>query len=151
MSQQANIVAFDGAGTPATHTLTTIGVAKDAVAGLVADWREILAGVPNGAQPTLRMTKRTLKSGVERISIDLRISVMESVSGQNAAGYTAAPKVAFTDQHSYVGYFSERSAQVNRRLGRQWLVNIINGVATTVTPVTTGNAAELVDSAIFPS
>jgi hypothetical protein len=117
---------------------------------MIANWRELVSGVPNGAQPSLRMTQRVFKNGTERVSIDLKISVMESVAGQNAAGYTAAPKVAFTDQHSYVLYTSDRSTGVQRRLGRQWLTNIVNGIATTVTPVTTGNAAELIDSSILP-
>lgn len=151
MSQQANIVAFDGASTPLTHTLTSVGVYKDPLEGMIAEWREMLATVPNGACPHLKFRRRQLKGGVTRIAIDLKISVMETVLNQNASGYTAPPKVANVDQHSYVGYFSERSTTAVKRLGRQWLINILNGVATTVTPVTTGNAPEFIDQDIFPT
>lgn len=149
MSQQAQIVAFDGAATPVAHTFSAVGVGKEDITGQFADWRELATTVPGYAQATLRITKRILKSGIERVSIDVKIPVMESIAGQNASGYTAAPKVAFFDTFSGVGQFSPRSATVNRRLIRQLLINILGGIATTVTPVTTTNVAELIDNGIM--
>lgn len=151
MGQQANITAFDGAATPVSHTFTGVGAGKDDTVGGYADWRELLTSVPTAAQPSIRMTKKALKNGLERVAIDVKIPVMESISGQNAAGYTAAPKVAFYDQVSFVGYFSERSATVNRRLARQLLINIVGGVTTTVASVNSTDAAGLVDSSVVPT
>lgn len=102
MSAQVNIVAYDGAATPVSHTFTAAGVDNDPVLGLVAEYREILASVPESAQCRVQMTKRKLKSGIWRIQISLAVPTMENISGQNAAGYTAAPKVAYETTHAYV-------------------------------------------------
>lgn len=76
---------------------------------------------------------------------------MESVSGQNSAGYTAAPKVAHVDTVEITGYFHERSSIGSRRLAKQLAANILNGIATSVTPVTTGFPAELMDQLVLPT
>lgn len=80
MSAQANLVAFDGAATPLTHTLTAAGVYKDDVEGLVADYVEMLLSVPESARPTLTATKRKLKNGVTRVQIRLVLPSMETIT-----------------------------------------------------------------------
>lgn len=151
MSSQANIVAFDGAATPVSHTLIPVGTSRDKIEGSLAEWRENLLSLPKEAQVVSRVQLQKLKSGVERVALTVKVPVMESVSGQNAAGYTAAPKVAFEDTIVIAGYFSPRSAPANRRLVRQLAANIFNGISTSVTPVTTGPAAEAFDSSAMPS
>lgn len=151
MSSQANITVFDGAATPVSHTLVPLGVAVDDALGNVAKWRENLAAVPLYANVRVSTMQKTLKSGIERVEIRVEVPVMEAVSGQNAAGYTAAPKVAFTDSVSFVGYFSERSTSANRRLAKQILTNLLSNVSTTVAAPSTGPAAELIDSGITAS
>lgn len=152
MSAQANIIAFDGAATPVSHTFVPIGVASDSKSGeLVANWREAITTVPTYAQIQVKTSERKLNNGLLRVAVQVSVPVMESVSGQNAAGYTAAPKVAYTNQITVVGNFHERSTIAERRLVRQLAVNIANGIATSVTPVVTGPAAELIDQIITPS
>lgn len=151
MSSQANITVFDGAATPVSHTLVPLGVSNDVSLGMVAKWRENLAPVPLYANVRVSTMQKVLKSGIERVEIRVEVPVMEAVSGQNSLGYTAAPKVAFTDSVSFVGYFSERSAQANRRLAKQILVNLLNNVSTSVPAATIGPAAELIDSGITAS
>lgn len=151
MAAQANIVAFDGAATPVTHTLVPVSSATDLDGALTATWGERLSALPIEAQVRAMEKKRKLKSGVEQVSLSVTVPVMESVSGQNSAGYTAAPKVAFEDTIVITGYFSPRSAIANRRLVRQLAVNIFGGVSTTVAPVTTGPSAELFDQSVVPS
>lgn len=150
MSVQANIIAFDGAATPVTHTFVPDGVAV--VSGeFTAKWSEKLTTVPDYAQIRVTQAKKKLKSGVYRVATTVEIPVMESISGQNAAGYTAAPKVAFTDVVQVIGYHHERSTIANRRLARQLAVNIAGNVVTSVAPVTTGPVPELMDQLIFVS
>ncbi len=151
MSAQANIVAFDGASTPVSHTLIPVGTSRDKVDGSLAEWRENLLTLPKEAQVSARTQLQNLRSGVERVALTVKVPVMESISGQNSAGYTAAPKVAFEDTIVIVGYFSPRSAAANRRLVRQLAANIFNGISTSVTPVTSGPAAEIFDSSISAS
>lgn len=148
MSSQANITIFDGAASPVSHTFTPLGSGVDAKIGHVARWRELLASVPIGASPRVSTFEKTLRNGFQRIEVRVEVPVMESISGQNSAGYTAPPKIAFIDQVSFVGYFSPRSAPGNRRLAKQLLTNLLNNVATTVPAPLTGPAAELIDSGI---
>lgn len=151
MGQQANITVFDGAATPVTHTLVGEGVEKQKDGTFVAVWKESLPGVPDYAQIRLIQTKRKLPSGVFRVTSRAEVPVMESVAGQNSAGYTAAPKVAYTDTTEIVGYYHERSTVTGRRLSRQLASNALGSIATSVAPVATGPAPELFDQLIIVS
>jgi hypothetical protein len=92
-----------------------------------------------------------LKSGVYRTEFQTVVPVMESISGQNAAGYTAAPKVAYENTINEIGFFHERSTVTDRRLARQMAVNVSGSVATSVAPVTTGPFPELFDLLMAPT
>lgn len=151
MSTQANIVVFDGAAVPVTHTFVPIGTKNDEKLGLLAYWREALSAVPIFANIRLTTFAKKVQRGMERCEIRVEVPVMESVSGQNAAGYTAAPKVAYVNQVSVVTYFHERASIAERRLAKQFLANLINNVATSVAPASTGPAAELIDQGITAS
>lgn len=152
MSAQANLIAFDGASTPSSHTLVGIGVSTDPkTREIVALYREGVTTLPVYAQVSCELRARRLPTGVWRVQKTTEVPVMESISGQNAAGYTAAPKVAYINKIIEIGFFHERSTIADRRLTRQLHVNISNGVATSVTPVTTGPIAELFDQLVMPS
>jgi len=151
MSAQANVTAFDGAATPVVHTLLPVGASRTVDGTLLADWAERIAALPLDAQVQLSTRKRKLKNGQEQVSLSVKVPVMEAVSGQNSAGYTAAPSIAFEDLIVITGYFSPRSAETNRRLAMQLAANIFGGVSTSVTPVTAGPAAELFQKGISAS
>jgi len=148
MSAQANITVFDGAATPVSHTLVGEGIERLPDGSLKATWKESLAGVPDYAQIRVTGTKKKLPSGVFRVSYRVEVPVMESVSGQNAAGYTAPPKVAYVDTTEIVGYYHERSIVTGRRLSRQLAVNLGGNISTSVTPISTGPLPELFDQLI---
>jgi len=137
MANVANIVVFDGAATPVSHTLVPVSVSKEG--GLIsALWREQISSLPTEAQVRVEMKQRTLKSGVVETRTRVTVPVMESVSGQNAAGYTAAPKVAFEDAYEQVSYAHPRSTITSRRIAKQILTNLSNNVSTTVAAATSG-------------
>lgn len=149
MGQQANIAVFDGATVPVVHNLVGEGVSTMPDGTISARWKESLPTVPDYAQVRLVQTKRKLPSGIFRVSSRCEVPVMESISGVNSSGYTAAPKVAFTDTTEIVGYYHERSVVNGRRLSRQMALNVAGGVTTTVTPVTVGPAPELFDQLVI--
>lgn len=151
MSAQANITVFDGASTPISHTLVGQEVYRDKDSSIKAVWKESLPALPDYAQVRLTQTRKKLPSGITRVSSRVEVPVMEAVNAQNSSGYTAAPKVAFTDTVEVVGYFHERSTLSSRRLARQLAINVAHGTETTVTPVTVGPAAELFDQLISVS
>lgn len=148
MAQQANITVFDGAATPVTHTLIGEGIERLDDGTVKATWKESLAGVPDYAQIRVTMTKRRLKNGVFRVTCRGEVPVMEAISGQNSSGYTAPPKVAYTDTVDVVGYFHERSVLTGRRLVRQLVINVMGNVSTSVAPATAGHAPDLFDQLI---
>jgi hypothetical protein len=153
MSNIANIVFFDGAATPVQHTLVPVEVVKDQKSGIItAVWREQVAALPTYAQVTAvaRMAK-TPRTGVWNVDFKVQVPVMESVSGQNAAGYTAAPKVAYVDTSGMYGHYHERGTIAGRRLSRQCVVNIGNNVTTSVAAATGGVLPELFDTLVMPT
>ncbi len=151
MANIANIVVYDGASTPVAHTLLPVFVSKQADGTIHALWREGLASLPTEAQVRLEMKQRVLKSGVTETRTRLVVPVMESVSGQNAAGYTAAPKVAYEDAQEWVSFAHPRSTASGRRLAKQLLSNFSNNVATSVAAATTGPFDEAVSQQLMPT
>ncbi len=138
MAQQATITVFDGASTPVSHTLNPVDnkVLKDGTR--FALWRENISSLPTNAQVRAELKQKTHPSGVVETRFRVVVPVMESVAGQNAAGYTAAPKVAYEDAYEQVSYAHPRSVPTTRKICAQMLKNILNNVSTTVTPISAG-------------
>jgi len=152
MTAQANIIAFDGAAPPVSHTLVPReNFRDDKTKEQVAVWSEVIPTVPQYAQIKVIQRKRKLPSGVTRAVTRVEVPIMEAVNAQNAQGYTAAPKVAYTEAFEVVSYAHERSTIAGRRLARQLALNVAGGVSTTVTPVAIGPAPELFDQLVFTS
>jgi len=150
MSAIANLVAYDGAGTPVIHTLNPISVGREADA-MIGLWREALVSVPTEGQVRVTTKLSQSKTGTYRTEMRVVVPTMETVSNQNAAGYTAAPKVAFEDTYVFTSFHSKRSTVTGRRLGRQLAINCYNGILTSVAAVTTGPMPELVDQLVNPT
>lgn len=150
MSAISDITVFDGAATPVSHILKAISVTR-ANNEVVAEYRENLPSVPVYAQVRVTMKMSKLKSGVYKVEKRVAVPVMESVSGANSSGYTAAPKVAYENTVVVTGFFHERSDANSRRLARQLAVNLCGNVSTAVTPVQTGPLPELFDTLVAPT
>lgn len=150
MATIANVVAFDGAAVPVSHTLVPVSVTRKGDE-VVAEYREQLSTLPLAAQVRLTQTQQKLKSGVWKVTNRVVVPVMESVSGVNAAGYTAAPKVAYENTVIVTGLFHERSSIAERRLARGLSVNISNNVIVTAVAATTGSMPDLFDTLVAPT
>lgn len=151
MSAQANITVFDGALTPVLHLLVSSGVKMLPDGSSYAIWREQISSLPVKAQVRVEMKQRNLASGVVESRTEAIVPVMESVSGQNASGYTAAPKVAFEDKSAFVTYRHPRSTIQSSRLCKQLLMNLMNDVSVTTPVVKTGIVDETHVQLVFPS
>lgn len=150
MSAMANIVVFDGAATPVSHTLVPISVTREKNT-VVAEYREQLASLPVEAQVRATITKSVLSGGVIRTQSRFEVPVMEAIGSQNAAGYTAAPKVAYVDTTDLVTYAHPRSTLTGRRLCRMLAINAGNNISTTVAAAVAGPVPELVDMLVSPT
>lgn len=147
MAQQANITVFDGAGTPVSHTLVAISITKEN-GTIKALWRENAAGVPIDAQIRASMSLFQRNSGMYQADLLVEVPVQETIGAQNAAGYTAAPKVAYVNSYKCQGVFNPRSDVTGRRLARQILVNMLGNISTSVAAATSGPAPDLFDNLI---
>lgn len=150
MAAISDIVVFDGAGTPVTHTLKAVSVTRSGDS-VEAYWREALTSVPVEAQVWAAAKQTNLKNGVVKSEFSVGVPVMETVTNQNAAGYTAAPKVAYTDKMVFTAFSSRRSTVTSRRLARQILVNVAGNISTSVAAATSGPLPDLVDNLFAPT
>lgn len=151
MAQQAAVTVFDGATTPVSHTLQPVDnkVLKDGTR--VAVWRENNLSLPVEAQVRVELYQRDFPSKVVETRAVVVVPVMESISGQNASGYTAAPKVAYEDRAELRVLAHRRSTVASRRLCKQILLNFANNIATTVTPVSAGVVDESAVQLFMPT
>lgn len=153
MSAIAQVLASDGESPAVLHTFEPIFV-RNENGKQVAFYRQDVSGVPLEAQPTLTVSQETLRSGVPKYTVRLVTPVMESVSGQNAAGYTAAPKVAYSVTSECTTYGPSRSTKQQRKNSRMMLASIMLGVDTGWSAGTLDNvgpAVDLIDSGISPT
>ncbi len=151
MSAQSTITVFDGAATPVSHTLVPVDNKTLADGTRYSLWREALSTVPVNAQVRVEAKQATLKSGVIKTSIRVAVPVMESISGQNASGYTAAPKVAYEDIAETTVYSHPRSTGNSRAVCQQILRNLLNNVSTSVAAVSAGVAKETINDLVMPT
>lgn len=151
MSAIASITVYDGASTPVSHVLQAILISRQPDGTQLALYREQLATLPTEAQVRMEIRQKTLKSGVVETRTRVVVPVMESISGQNAAGYTAAPKVAYEDTQEWVSYAHPRSTTAGRRLAKQILTNVSNNVSTSVAAATAGPFDEAVSQQAMPT
>jgi hypothetical protein len=151
MSQIANIVAFDGAASPVSHTFVPQSVTREA-GKITAFYKEANLSVPDAAQGRITLTLEKMKSGnVYKATSRVEIPVMEAIAGNNSSGYTAPPKVAYVDTIETTGYLPDRSTIADRRIVRGISNNVMSGISTTVALVLTGPIAELYDQLVMPS
>lgn len=110
MAQTANIVVNDGAATPVAHTFH-----PTQVAGATAKWRENQASLPLAGQGTLELHIRETKNGVMQVHLSIATPALEQITGNNGAGYTAAPKVAYTPLGGLTFNFDKRTTTQQRK------------------------------------
>lgn len=93
MSQIAPIAVADATSpTPVTHTFNPVS------SGPVALYRESLTAIPLVGQGIMELVNRSgSDAALQRVRVKMMLPALEQVTGQNAAGYTAAPKVAYTN------------------------------------------------------
>jgi hypothetical protein len=150
MADMADITAYDGASTPVNHTFKPISVSTEKGV-TTALWREQDVSIPFDAQGKVTMKSFQLPSGIWRRSVRVEIPVMESVTSANAAGYTAAPKVAYVNTIEASSFSSERATIADTRIVRMLLVNIMNNITASVAAATAGPAPLLIDTAVAPT
>lgn len=149
MGQQIALTAYDAAATPLAHVFQP--EFNDVDSGqFVAKWRELSTTLPVSAQARVTMQENQLKSGVIVRKLRVEVPVLESATTAGVEGYTAPPKVALTPAMEVTYFAHPRDVTANQRTVRQMVVNLLGGVATSVTPVTSGQVVEFFDLGLKP-
>lgn len=141
--EMANIVAYDSSA--AAHTFVPISITREG-GKVKASWREESSSIPIAAQSRIEAEAEQLKSGVFRVYVKTVVPVMETVSGQNAAGYTAWSKVAHELTGSTTFLFSPRANTSERTFLHTLHGNVTAGRSTNLAAVTAAIISEMVDS-----
>lgn len=120
MSQIANISIADGKATPVVHVFGPVTSAPEAM------YRESLLGLPLVGQGTLSsMLKSAANAPIQRIRVKLNLPALETATGQNASGYTAAPKIAYSNEVVVDFLLSSRGTPDQRKDLRVMLSNLL--------------------------
>jgi len=152
MAQQSAITVFDGATTPVSHTLQPVDNKVNKDGSRIAIYRENNPALPSEAQIRIEVIQRELPgSRIVETRLVAVVPVMEAIAGQNASGYTAAPKVAYEDKVEFRTLAHRRSTVASRRLCKQVMLNFLNNTALTVTPISAGVADEAVTQLFMPT
>lgn len=121
MSAIQNIVVADGKTTPVDHTLIPV------TSGLNASWRENASGLPLIGQMTVATTLKLGSNGINRVRCVLDIPALETATAANSSGYTAAPRVAYSNRVAIEFILPSRGTDEQRRDLRVILSNLLAG------------------------
>lgn len=135
MANIANIVIADGAATPVNHTFHPIQASPDAL------FREGISSLAMVGQGRIGLRSVSPASAsLQRVSMTLELPALETVTAQNADGYTAAPKVAYTNTVKVEFLLPARGTTQQRKDLRVMLRNLLADT----------QIVDLVDSLIKP-
>lgn len=120
MSAIANIAIQDGQETPATHTFYPI------TSGSNSSWRENQVSLPLVGQGTIVQTLKTdVKSGLNRVRLVLDVPALETATSANSQGYTAAPRIAYSNRVTVEFILPSRGTAAQRTDVRALLSNLL--------------------------
>ncbi len=127
MSAIANIVINDGQATPVAHTFTPITSSPDAV------YHESGSSIPTIGENLITISKKIGQSadGLDKITMTLKLPVLETPSGGTPSGYTAPPAVAYFLQTQASFFLPKRSTPAQRKDLRVLLSNLLANTQVT--------------------
>lgn len=110
MAQLATLSVFDSQATPVAHVFAP---ANHSASDFI--WRETgTSSVLNAMVLTLSKLPMKKGSDLEKSRVKLVMPVLETITGSNSSGYTAAPRLAYTLQ-SIVDFITPTRATSSQR------------------------------------
>lgn len=119
MAAIAPIVIVDGKSTPVSHTLNPIASVPSAL------YRESASGLSQIGQVYASIQRTASSKDLDKVRIILSVPALETASGANANGYTAAPKVAYETKADLTVFLPTRSTQAQNKDLRIMLSNLL--------------------------
>jgi len=120
MTAIAAIVINDGATTPVAHTFNPVASSPDAL------YRESIVGLALLGQGTIKVVLVSDKgNGLNKVRLTIDLPALEVVSGVNSLGYSAAPKVGYSDRVNVDFILPSRATAQQRKDLRVLLMNAL--------------------------
>lgn len=120
MSAIAPIVINDGAATPVAHTFNPFQSVPQ------ANYRENQTALALVGQGTISIVSSTdLGNGLSKVRVVLALPALEVIGAQNAQGYTASPKVAYTNKVDATFILPNRGTAQQRKDLRTLFSNLL--------------------------
>lgn len=119
MSAIAAITVADGKATPLNHVFYPIESGKSSL------YRTAIASLPLTGQEVLQNTIRELNANISMVTLILGLPALETATGANSAGYTAAPKVAYSNKVKVEFFLPVRGTPAQRTDLRVLLRNLL--------------------------
>lgn len=92
MSAIATITIADGKGTPENHVYNPIE------SGPQSMYRTAVSTLPLIGQEVLKVHTKKVSPQVQSVTLMIDLPALETATDANSSGYTAAPKVAYTNR-----------------------------------------------------
>lgn len=121
MSAIAAIVINDGQATPVAHTFNPVTAAPDQF------YRESQSGLALIGQGRITISEKlsTTADGLSKVRVKLELPALETITAQNSQGYTAAPKVGYTNTVSVDFFLPNRGTAAQRKDLRVLIGNLL--------------------------
>lgn len=119
MASIASIAINDGKATPATHTFAPQTAGRD------ASYRTNDTTLPLVGQEWIRTTVKRVSPSLNEVQVVLELPALETATGANSSGYTAAAKVAYAVKAKMVFFLPERSTPDHRKDLRVLVSNLL--------------------------
>lgn len=120
MSAIAAITIADGKGTPENHVYYPI------TSGLKALWRTSVSTLPFVGQEPLSLSQKDINPQIKSVTLTIDLPALETATDANSSGYTAAPKVAYTNRVTCVFMLPNRGTAAQRTDLRTLLKNALS-------------------------
>lgn len=135
MADIANLAIQDGKATPLTHTFYPLK------SGMDAAWRTSDSALPLIGQETVNARIKRLPSGINVVTLTLDGPALETATGANSSGYTAAPKVGYVNRVKVEFMLPDRGLSSQRKDLRVLLIDLLSEV----------NIVDIVDNILPPT
>lgn len=120
MSSIATITIADGKGTPENHVFQPINSGNDSL------YRTQVSTLPLVGQELITAKVKKVNPNVNSVVVGIELPALETAANANSSGYTAAPKVAYTNRVTVTFMLPTRGTAAQRTDLRTLIKNLLS-------------------------
>lgn len=119
MSSITTITIADGKATPVNHVYSPVESGQNSL------FRTSDAALPLIGQESIKVSMKKVNAQVNSVTVALELPALETATAANSSGYTAAPKVAYTNRVTMVFMLPSRGTAAQRTDLRSLAKNLL--------------------------